>query len=152
MSATGNAGHRYVVRVTRGEIFRRNVAQTPERMCPLMAAMVTRTGGFDFQYGLGLRNPMLEVEPTSPCGCMATLSEHRRSGYLLINVHRKHGLPIICRRHPYRVITGKQGPIASPPLGQYHFEGSVLKGSISIYFWFWVFYTIRQISTSPTSL
>ena len=31
-------------------------------------------------------------------------------------------------------------------------EGSVHRGSISIYFWFWDFYTIRQISTSPTSL
>jgi len=31
-------------------------------------------------------------------------------------------------------------------------EGSVHKGSISIYFRFWVFYTIRKISTSPTSL
>jgi len=35
-------------------------------------------------------------------------------------------------------------------LGQ--IEGSMHKGSISIYFRFWVFYTIRQISTSPTSL
>ena len=33
-----------------------------------------------------------------------------------------------------------------------HIEGSVHKGSISIYFRFWDFYTIRQISTSPTSL
>jgi len=33
-----------------------------------------------------------------------------------------------------------------------HVEGSVHKGSISIYFRFSVFYTIRQISTSPTSL
>jgi len=33
-----------------------------------------------------------------------------------------------------------------------HIEGSVHKGSISIYFRFWVFYTIRQISTSPTNL
>jgi len=35
---------------------------------------------------------------------------------------------------------------------QAHFEGSVHKGSISFYFRFWVFYTIRQISTSPTRL
>jgi len=49
---------------------------------------------------------------------MATLSEHMRSGYLLINVHRKTWAAyIICRGHPYRVITGKQGHIASPPLG-----------------------------------
>jgi len=35
---------------------------------------------------------------------------------------------------------------------QHHVKGSVHKGSISIYFRFWYFYTIRQISTSPTSL
>jgi len=35
---------------------------------------------------------------------------------------------------------------------QLQIEGSVHKGSISIYFRFWVFYTIRKISTSPTSL
>ena len=33
-----------------------------------------------------------------------------------------------------------------------HIEGSVHKGCISIYFRFWDCYTIRQISTSPTSL
>jgi len=33
-----------------------------------------------------------------------------------------------------------------------YIEGSVHKGSISIYFRFWDFYTMRQISTSPTSL
>jgi len=33
-----------------------------------------------------------------------------------------------------------------------HIEGSVHKGSISVYFQFSAFYTIRQITTSPTSL
>jgi len=39
-----------------------------------------------------------------------------------------------------------------PPSWICYVEGSVHKGSTSIYFRFWVFYTIRKISTSPTSL
>jgi len=74
---------------------------------------------------------------------------------------RIHGLGIVwcahsctsfCRYSSFLPAEGWPGSVELSSINPNKNEGSVHKGSISIYFWLLVFYTIWQMPTSLTSL